>query len=106
MACVWLRLHGAEPGETQFLAAARRAIAFVAGTQAGAGAGPALRGAVQGAQAVWGEYLRFKCPNWAAKFLVDALLARGHEVRVFDNLEPQVHGPLREPGRWRGCGGL
>src|SRR5262245_36836087 len=24
--------------------------------------------------------------------LVDALLARGHRVRVFDSLEPQVHG--------------
>ena len=25
--------------------------------------------------------------------LVDALIARGHSVRVFDSLEPQVHGP-------------
>jgi len=32
--------------------------------------------------------------------LVDALVKRGHRVRVFDNLEPQVHGPLREQGRW------
>lgn len=32
--------------------------------------------------------------------LVDALLAQGHRVRVFDNLEPQVHGPLAEQGRW------
>lgn len=32
--------------------------------------------------------------------LVDALLRQGHRVRVFDNLEPQVHGPLREQGRW------
>ena len=32
--------------------------------------------------------------------LVDALVAQGHQVRVFDNLEPQVHGGLREQGRW------
>lgn len=32
--------------------------------------------------------------------LVDALLAQGHQVRVFDNLEPQVHGALREQERW------
>jgi dTDP-L-rhamnose 4-epimerase len=25
--------------------------------------------------------------------LVDALIARGHQVRVYDSLEPQVHGP-------------
>ncbi len=32
--------------------------------------------------------------------LVDALIEEGHHVRVFDNLEPQVHGPLREEQRW------
>jgi len=32
--------------------------------------------------------------------LVDALLAAGHQVRAFDNLEPQVHGGLREQGHW------
>jgi len=32
--------------------------------------------------------------------LVDALLDRGHNVRVFDNLEPQVHGGLRERDEW------
>jgi dTDP-L-rhamnose 4-epimerase len=32
--------------------------------------------------------------------LVDALLAAGHTVTVYDNLEPQVHGALRERGEW------
>ncbi|MBN1979698.1 MAG: NAD-dependent epimerase/dehydratase family protein [Anaerolineae bacterium] len=32
--------------------------------------------------------------------LVDALLDAGHSVRVFDSLEPQVHGGLRERGEW------
>jgi len=32
--------------------------------------------------------------------LVDALLAQGHAVRVYDNLEPQVHGGCREGGTW------
>ncbi len=31
--------------------------------------------------------------------LVDALIERGHRVRVLDNLEPQVHGGLREQGK-------
>ena len=34
--------------------------------------------------------------------LVDALLRAGHEVRVFDSLEPQVHGGLREREEWPG----
>ena len=28
--------------------------------------------------------------------LVDGLLREGHEVRVLDNLDPQVHGPARK----------
>ena len=32
--------------------------------------------------------------------LVDALLVRGHDVRVLDNLEPQVHGGLAEAEEW------
>mgnify|MGYP001222625362 CR=1 FL=1 len=32
--------------------------------------------------------------------LVDALLEAGHTVRVFDSLDPQVHGGLRERGQW------
>jgi dTDP-L-rhamnose 4-epimerase len=32
--------------------------------------------------------------------LVDALLAAGHEVRILDALDPQVHGGLRERGAW------
>ncbi len=31
--------------------------------------------------------------------LVDALVVQGHRVRVYDNLDPQVHGGLREQGR-------
>jgi dTDP-L-rhamnose 4-epimerase len=34
--------------------------------------------------------------------LVDALLEAGHQVRIFDALEPQVHGGLRERGEWPG----
>jgi dTDP-L-rhamnose 4-epimerase len=36
--------------------------------------------------------------------LCDRLLADGFEVRVFDNLCPQVHGGPRSPGRRRGLG--
>jgi dTDP-L-rhamnose 4-epimerase len=34
--------------------------------------------------------------------IVDALLDLGHEVRVFDSLEPQVHGALRDQNTWPG----
>jgi dTDP-L-rhamnose 4-epimerase len=34
--------------------------------------------------------------GFVGSHLVDGLLAAGHEVRVLDSLEPQVHGPGRE----------
>jgi dTDP-L-rhamnose 4-epimerase len=38
--------------------------------------------------------------GFVGSHLVDALVARGDRVRVFDNLDPQVHGPSREPPKW------
>lgn len=38
--------------------------------------------------------------GFIGSYIVDALLAAGHTVRVLDNLEPQVHGALRAQGAW------
>lgn len=38
--------------------------------------------------------------GFVGSHLVDALIARGDRVRVFDNLDPQVHGPGGERPRW------
>ncbi len=35
---------------------------------------PALRGAIPGSKPLWGTYMRFRFPNWAAKFYLDAYL--------------------------------
>lgn len=35
--------------------------------------------------------------GFVGSHLVDGLLESGHEVRILDSLEPQVHGPGREP---------
>ena len=37
-------------------------------------------GGVPGSQPIWGEYLRYRYPNWAAKFHMDALLLLLHDV--------------------------
>ena len=33
-----------------------------------------IRGAVAGSHPIWGGYIRFGFPNWAAKFLADAIM--------------------------------
>jgi dTDP-L-rhamnose 4-epimerase len=38
--------------------------------------------------------------GFVGSHLVDALIARGDRVRVFDNLDPQVHGPDRRKPPW------
>ena len=48
---------------------------FVARTQNIATNNSNIRGAIAGSHPIFGSYERFKYPNWAAKFFIDALLA-------------------------------
>jgi hypothetical protein len=70
---LWLRLFGLT-GDKAYLESARKVIAFVARTQNLETSNPNIRGAIAGSYPIYGRYERFKYPNWAAKFFVDALL--------------------------------
>lgn len=73
MALCWLRLHQ-HTGEPRYREAGRQALAFVAGAQRGDDRWPPIRGAIAGSHPVWGPYLPWCFPNWAAKFFLDALM--------------------------------
>jgi len=74
MALVWLRLYE-RLGDQQYLDGAITEIEFLKTHQSLEG--PAkIHGAIKGSHPVWQPYMRFRYPNWAAKFFADALLRR------------------------------
>jgi len=73
MARLWLKIYQTTK-EPSYLEAGERAIQYVASIQDIHTPNTNLRGAIPGSQPLWGEYERFKLPNWAAKFFVDAVL--------------------------------
>ncbi len=74
-ALVWLALYE-KSGEKQYLDTARAINRFVMRTQDLGAKDPGIRGGVKGSHPIWAEYGAFEYLNWAAKFLVDALLAQ------------------------------
>jgi hypothetical protein len=90
VAVVILRLAEHSPGKG-YADTARGLIAELATIQsrlAGSAAGP-VRGGVPGSFPIWGSYMRFQLPNWAAKSYLDALLLSvfGVDEKSFPRLE-------------------
>ncbi len=80
LAIVLRRLHGLDPSQG-YADVARQLTAevcrvqrtLIAGSSVAAAQGPGA-GGVPGSFPIWGQYMRFALPNWAAKFHLDALL--------------------------------
>lgn len=73
LAIVWLKLHRIT-GDAQYLNAALKLNdQLIAIVDRGAQEHPDTRGALPGSFPIWGRYEPFAFPNWATKYLVDAL---------------------------------
>jgi folate-dependent phosphoribosylglycinamide formyltransferase PurN/uncharacterized membrane protein len=75
MALIWLHLYG-QNGDPRLLNAALKSIDMVKAAQAMDAADPGVRGGIAGSQPVWGDYISHAFPNWAARYFIDALLAK------------------------------
>jgi hypothetical protein len=75
MALIWLHMYQ-DRGDPRLLNAAFKAIDIVKAAQMMEGKDPGVMGGIAGSQPVWGEYIRHAFPNWAAKYFIDALLAK------------------------------
>ncbi len=73
IAACWLLMYGVT-SDTRYKEAAQTANRFVRGTVNVSGADADTRGGVKGSHPIDGGYARFEYPNWAAKFLIDALV--------------------------------
>ncbi len=82
MAIVWARLH-AITGDVRMREAGQRMVRWLVAVQSLSAMGPGqMHGAVTGSFPLWGRYEKFACPNWAQKYLADALLCtEGHLPR-------------------------
>lgn len=75
MVLVWDRLDELD-GKAEFREPSTRALRHVLSTQDLESVDPGVRGGVAGSFPIWGDYGSYEYLNWAAKFLVDALLGR------------------------------
>jgi hypothetical protein len=75
---VWLRLHRVA-GDPRWLNAGLKAVEQAAGHQE-RGPWRDIRGALAGSFPIWGRYAPLQYPNWATKFLADALMLYEDEL--------------------------
>jgi len=81
----WLRLYELTR-DARFLNSALKLNDYVKSTQDLKNNNPGTRGGIKGSQPVWGRYISYSYPNWAAKFFADALML---EVKLLRELERQ-----------------
>jgi hypothetical protein len=79
MALIWFRLYE-RTGDGRFVNAALKALDQIKAAQRLDSAESGIRGGVPGSDPLWGDYIRLGLPNWAAKFFIDALLAKQKAV--------------------------
>ena len=73
LSVIWLKLFK-QYQDDFFLSAARKCMELVTSYQKLHSINPGIRGAIAGSRPIWGEYITYAYPNWAAKFFIDALL--------------------------------
>ena len=75
MALIWLRLYMWDRDE-RFLSAALKSIDLAKAAQFMTSRNPGIQGGIPGSHPVWGGDISMAIPNWAAKYFIDALLAK------------------------------
>jgi hypothetical protein len=76
MAIIWLKLYKINR-DKRLLNAAVKNLEQLKSTQNMTSKNDGIRGGIAGSFPIWGDYVNFGYPNWAAKFFADALMLKG-----------------------------
>lgn len=80
IAIIWLKIFQ-HSGDPRFLNSASKAIDVVIKHQIKSHINQNLRGAVAGSFPIYGRYMAMRYPNWAVKFLTDAIILEDQILR-------------------------
>lgn len=73
MSIIWQHIY-CHTSDARYLNAALKMNDFLVKVQTNIPTIPKVHGAIMGSRPVWGDYLSYGFPNWAAKFFIEALL--------------------------------
>lgn len=84
MALTWFRLFDHDR-DARWASAGFKALDLVKRAQLLFVGDPDMHGGIPGSDPIWGDYLTDAIPNWAAKFFIDALLAKKKLIAKLHN---------------------
>ena len=82
MSRVWGRFYGLTQ-DARYLNAMLKLNDYVLSQVSLTSSYPGIRGGVMGSKPVWGAYMTYRLPNWAAKFTLDALFQEEEAMALF-----------------------
>ncbi len=82
----WLRLYEFTQ-DARLLNAALKLNDFVKSTQDLQSSHPGIRGGIKGSHPIWGRYIHYSYPNWAAKYFADAMMIEDKIMQALSGRE-------------------
>lgn len=87
-ALIWLKLYRDHGFDARYLNGALKIVELIESTQILDSKNPGIRGGIAGSYPVWGGYIRYGFPNWAAKFFADAVMLLESVVKDLGEVSP------------------
>lgn len=85
LSIIWLKLYQ-QFKDKRFLLSSLKLNNYLKTNQVLSKRNPKINGAVKGSDPIWGNYSRFKFPNWGTKFFCDSLLLETRILKEIDSI--------------------